>query len=135
MSLLAALAVGAIALSADASAVIASDVIRAGDRVTLANVTTEEGDTVSAENPLIGQEVRRTVYKGQAITPDNTRAPMLVKRNQVVTLKYINGALEITTTGRALGEAGLNETVTVLNQSSKQTVQGVVQESGWVLAQ
>ena len=135
MSLLAALAVGAIALSADASAVIASDVIRAGDRVTLANVTTEEGDTVSAENPLIGQEVRRTVYNGQAITPDNTRAPMLVKRNQVVTLKYINGALEITTTGRALGEAGLNETVTVLNQSSKQTVQGVVQESGWVLAQ
>ena len=60
---------------------------------------------------------------------------MLVKRNQTVSVKYIKGALEITTTGRAMGDAAANETVTVLNQESRQLVQGVVQESGWVLAQ
>ncbi|MEZ5946738.1 MAG: flagellar basal body P-ring formation chaperone FlgA [Hyphomonas sp.] len=133
MSFLVALGIGASALLADAS-LVASDVIRAGDRVSLANVTTEEG-SAPAGDPLIGREVRRTIYAGQPVTEQNTRAPMLVKRNQIVTLKYISGPLEITTTGRALGEAGLNEPVTVLNQQSKQTVQGIVQESGWVLAQ
>ena len=34
-----------------------------------------------------------------------------------------------------MGDAAANETVTVLNQESRQLVQGVVQESGWVLAQ
>jgi flagella basal body P-ring formation protein FlgA len=29
----------------------------------------------------------------------------------------------------------VNEPVTVLNQQSKQMVQGIVQEEGWVLAQ
>ena len=59
---------------------------------------------------------------------------MLVKRNQIVTIKYVSGPLEITTIGRAMGEAGANEAVTVLNQDSRQLVQGIVQEEGWVLA-
>jgi flagellar basal body P-ring formation protein FlgA len=96
---------------------------------------TDVGSAADTGEPLVGREVRRTIYAGQSITADNTRPPMLVKRNQVVTLKYIKGALEITTTGRALGEAGLSETVSVLNPDSRQLVQGIVQEGGWVLAQ
>jgi flagella basal body P-ring formation protein FlgA len=95
---------------------------------------TEDGDP-AFDDPLIGREVRRTVYAGKPITYDNTRPPILVKRNQLVTVKFIRGSLEITATGRALGEAGVNEQITVLNQQSKQMVQGIVQENGWVLAQ
>ena len=124
---------GAMTAFADSS-LVAAEVIRAGDPVTLANAVTEEGES-AAGDPLIGREVRRTIYVGKAINADNTRAPVLVKRNQIVSIRYIRGALEITATGRALGEAGLNESVTVLNQQSKQTVQGIVQENGWVLAQ
>jgi flagella basal body P-ring formation protein FlgA len=60
---------------------------------------------------------------------------MLVKRNQIVSIRYVSGPLEITTIGRAMGEAGAHEVVTVLNQDSRQLVQGIVQEEGWVLAQ
>tara|TARA_R110001606_G_scaffold4360_4_gene20323 strand:- start:2770 stop:3177 length:408 start_codon:yes stop_codon:yes gene_type:complete len=135
MITLVALGFGVIAAITDASSLVAAEVIRAGDRVSAANAMTDAGTAADADESLLGREVRRTIYAGQSITTDNTRPPMLVKRNQIVTLKYINGALEITTTGRALGEAGLSESVSVLNPDSRQLVQGIVQEGGWVLAQ
>ncbi len=115
------------------SPVVATKVIRAGDTVSPSNSETVEGASIDAE--LFGREVVRTVYAGQEVSFENTRAPRLVTRNQTVTIKYISGALEITTTGRAMGEAALNEAVTVLNPQSRQLVHGVVQENGWVLAQ
>jgi flagellar basal body P-ring formation protein FlgA len=129
-----ALGLGLLTAFADSSSLVAAEVIRSGDPVTSYNATTEEGNNAIGD-PLLGREVVRTVYAGKPITYENTRAPILVRRNQIVTIKYIKGGLEISATGRALGEAGLNESVTVLNQQSKQTVQGIVQENGWVLAQ
>lgn len=119
----------------DASSLVASEVIRSGALVTPANTSLESGDAPAADEDVLGREARRTIYAGQAITMDNTRPARLVSRNQIVTVKYIKGGLEITTTGRAMGEAALNEPVSVLNLQSKQMVQGIVQESGWVLAQ
>jgi flagella basal body P-ring formation protein FlgA len=110
-------------------------VIRAGDLVTPANASAEDLAAASDDPELIGREAKRTIYAGQPVTLDNTRPARLVTRNQIVTVKYIKGGLEISTTGRAMGEASLNEPVTVLNLQSRQMVQGIVQESGWVLAQ
>lgn len=135
MSLLAALGLGAIVVLGDASSLVAADVIRAGDSVTVANAELPEGEDPALYDLFAGREVKRTVYAGQAITIENTRPVRLVTRNQIVTIKYIKGPLEISTTGRAMGEAALNETVSVLNLQSRQMVQGVVQADGWVLAQ
>ena len=129
-----ALGFGMMSALAGSSSLVAAEVIRAGDPVTSYNSTTEDGGNATGD-PLLGREVLRTVYAGKPITYDNTRAPVLVRRNQVVSVKYIKGGLEITASGRALGEAGINEPVTVLNQQSKQMVQGIVQAEGWVLAQ
>lgn len=119
----------------NASSLVASEVIRAGDLVTPANASVDDIAAASADTQLIGREAKRTIYAGQPVTLDNTRPARLVTRNQIVTVKYIKGGLEISTTGRAMGEASLNEPVTVLNLQSRQMVQGIVQESGWVLAQ
>lgn len=118
-----------------AGSLVATDVIRAGDQVTTANVDTEDAGFGAEDEALLGREARRTIYAGQEITLDNTRAPRLVRRNQIVTVKYISGALEISTTGRAMGEAALDEPVSVLNLQTRQMVHGIVQESGWVLVQ
>jgi flagella basal body P-ring formation protein FlgA len=129
-----ALGIGMMTAFSGSSSLVAAEVIRAGDPVTVYNATTEDGESASGD-PLIGREVLRTVYIGKSISFENTRAPVLVRRNQVVSVRYIKGGLEITASGRALGDAGINDPVTVLNLQSKQMVQGVVQESGWVLAQ
>lgn len=118
-----------------AASFVATDVIRAGDKVSQTNISTETGDAAPADDPVIGREVRRTVYAGQKVSMDNTQPARLVTRNQLVTIKYITGGLEISTTGRAMSEASANEEVNVLNLNSRQMIHGVVQEDGWVLAQ
>ncbi|MEX1251098.1 MAG: flagellar basal body P-ring formation chaperone FlgA [Hyphomonas sp.] len=135
MSALVALGLGAVAVLADASSLVAAEVIRAGDGVTVANAELRDGDGPEVYDLYAGREVRRTVYAGQPITLDNTRSARLVTRNQVVTIKFISGPLVISTSGRAMGDAALNETVSVLNLQSRQMVQGVVKTDGWVLVQ
>jgi flagellar basal body P-ring formation protein FlgA len=135
MIALVALGLGAVAVLADASSLVAAEVIPAGNGVTVANAELRDGDSPELYDLYVGREVRRTVYAGQPITFENTRSARLVTRNQVVTIKFISGPLEISTSGRAMGDAALNETVSVLNLQSRQLVQGVVKADGWVLVQ
>ena len=135
MSSFIAMSFSAFLVLSNASSLVASEVIRAGDLVTPSNASTGDAGDISSGVEMIGREAKRTIYAGQPVTMENTRPARLVTRNQIVTVKYIKGGLEISTTGRAMGEASLNEPVTVLNLQSRQMVQGVVQESGWVLAQ
>jgi flagella basal body P-ring formation protein FlgA len=135
MIALVALGLGAVAVLADASSLVAAEIIPAGNGVTVANAELRDGDGPEVYDLYVGREVRRTVYAGQPITFENTRSARLVTRNQVVTIKFISGPLEISTSGRAMGDAALNETVSVLNLQSRQMVQGVVKADGWVLVQ
>jgi len=135
MTALAALGLAAILALSDSASLVAAEVIRAGDPVTVSNAELADGAGPEAYSQMAGREVKRTVYVGQPITMENTRPARLVTRNQIVTIKYISGALEISTTGRAMGDGALNENVSVLNLQSRQLVQGVVQADGWVLAQ
>ena len=121
----------ALGLSVDAS-LTANEVLRAGSVITQENASPVDDVWQDQHAELLGREVSRTIYAGQPIAAKDTRAPRLVKRNQLVTLKYIKGPLEITLTGRALGEAGVNESVPVLNLESRQTVEGIVQAGGWI---
>ena len=113
----------------------ANDVMRSGDIITIDNTSPPDDVWQQEHADLLGREVRRTVYAGQSIRPQDTRSARLVKRNQLVTLKYMKGPLEISLTGRALGEAGENESVTVLNLESRQVVEGIVQAGGWIWVQ
>lgn len=120
---------------ASPASLTANDLLRTGDIITSENVS-PSGDVWHDEHAaLLGREVRRTVYAGQTIRPQDTQSPRLVKRNQIVTLKYLRGGLEISLTGRAMGEAGLDETVPVLNLQSRQIVEGTVQAGGWIWVQ
>lgn len=113
----------------------ANDVMRRGEIITVDNTSPPDDVWQQEHNDLLGREVSRTVYAGQEIRAEHTRAPRLVKRNQLVTLKYVKGPLEISLTGRSLGEAGENEAVTVLNLESRQVVEGIVQAGGWIWVQ
>lgn len=112
--------------------VTANDVMRSGEIITHENTSPPDDVWQAEHSALLGREVRRTVYAGQTIGVKDTRAPRLVKRNQLVTVKYMAGPLEISLTGRALGEAGENESVSVLNLESRQVVEGIVQAGGWI---
>ena len=115
-------------------ALIATEVIRAGDALSESNTESDGEGLTENDQALLGREVRRTVYKGAAIRATNTRARRLVLRNQTVTIKYQSRGLEITMTGRAMGEGGAGDPVSVMNVASRQLVQGEIMSEGWVLA-
>jgi flagellar basal body P-ring formation protein FlgA len=81
---------------------------------------------------IIGKEARRTLVAGQPIYGQDVQAPLLVKRNQAVTLVLSRGGLAIAASGKALSDGSLGALVRVQNSSSKQIVEGEVAADGVV---
>ncbi|MEM6410079.1 MAG: flagellar basal body P-ring formation chaperone FlgA [Pseudomonadota bacterium] len=117
------------------ASLIATDVIPAGDVITSSNTTGNGNALTRDEEQLIGREVRRTIYVGQVVDPANTKTPRVVSRNQTVTVRYIRNGLEISLSGRAMGNAGVGESITVMNIESRAMINGLVTDQGWVRAE
>jgi flagella basal body P-ring formation protein FlgA len=88
---------------------------------------------VSIPDQAIGMESREILYAGRPIMADQIGRPALVQRNEVVVLVYETSLMRIETEARALGRAGLGESIRVMNLSSRSTVTGVVAASGRVV--
>lgn len=82
---------------------------------------------------LIGQEARVALYAGRPVRAGDVGPPAVVERNQVVSLIYLRGGLEIMTEGRSLDRAGIGDHVRVMNLASRATVSGRVTASGRIL--
>lgn len=117
-----------------AGTLVASEVIRAGSPISMENTEVSPGSEDDGLH-FIGMEASRTIYRGQDISETNTRAARLVRRNELVTVRFIRGPIMITMTGRALGEAGAGDSISVMNNQSRQIIQGTMQQEGWILAQ
>jgi len=79
---------------------------------------------VSDPAQAVGMEARVTLYAGRPVPLSGLAPAALVERNQLVTLVFRHGGLEIRAEGRALGRAGPDETIRVLNLASRTAVTG-----------
>lgn len=79
-----------------------------------------------------GQVLRRPVAAGTVLTPDAVSAQKLIKRGALVTMVGRSGTLEVRAQGKALGDGGDGERISVENLSSRKVVQGVVKDGGTV---
>lgn len=116
-----------------ADTLVAARTIRAQAILTAEDVKLAPGSTPGALSSLeavIGKESRVILYAGRPIMADHVGAPALVERNALVSLIYATPHMRISTEGRALGRAGLGETLRVLNISSKSTVRAIVTGPG-----
>jgi flagella basal body P-ring formation protein FlgA len=80
----------------------------------------------------VGMSVIRTISSGSEIKPKDVAAPVQVKRNSTVKMIYRMGRLEISATGRALGEGRMGDIITVMNTDSRKRVEGRVTGMGIV---
>ena len=81
---------------------------------------------------VVGMEARGWLQQGRPIMPDDVVPPAMVERNQVVTMRFLRGALEILAEGRALERAAEGDRVRVMNLDSRVTVTGTVAAPGLV---
>lgn len=79
-------------------------------------------DAIADLQPLVGMAARHRLTAGRPVRQSDVERPKLVQRNAIVTIVYQVPGLMVKSTGRALGDGALGETVTILNTQSKRTI-------------
>ncbi|PQA87418.1 flagellar basal body P-ring formation chaperone FlgA [Hyphococcus luteus] len=85
-----------------------------------------EGEDADALDLFVGMELKRALYKGVKLSPNDVGLPTAVQRNAIVTLEFVRGPLMITTEGRALDAGAVGEAVRVMNLNSKTILTAVI---------
>lgn len=109
------------------------DVIHAGD-ITTARIDKRRvpGGAVIDAKELIEMALRRPLRAGEVIAAADVEPPRIILRGDVVTLQYTRPGLTLTARGRALADGAKGDLISVLNEQSKRTIQGVVGGTGVV---
>lgn len=81
----------------------------------------------------VGKETRYAIFMGRPILETSLAEPALIERNQIVTVIYQAGGLNISAEARALGRAAAGDSLQLLNQQSRSVIYGTVLYDGRVL--
>ena len=90
-------------------------------------------DIISASEQAIGFAARTALQPGRPLRVADLMKPELVQRNETVTLVYEVPGIMLTVRGKASEGGSEGDVVSVLNEQSKRTVQGVVVGPGRVV--
>lgn len=118
-----------------ADALVATRLIRPAEVLRAVDVAVQRGSQPGvASDPaqVVGLEARVAIYPGRPVRLADLGPAAVVERNETVVMIYRQGGLTILSEGRALGRAALGDSVTVMNSTSRQSVQGRVTSFGQV---
>ena len=90
--------------------------------------------TVTTFAAVKDMEARRMLHAGEALRADDLRRPVVVTKGQTITMLFHAPGVELTAMGRAMGEGGVGDTITVQNPSSFRMINGVISSPGTVTA-
>ncbi|HEL4258391.1 flagellar basal body P-ring formation protein FlgA [Stenotrophomonas maltophilia] len=114
--------------------------IAAGETLTAADISTVQRDAariagavLADPNAAIGRIARRPLQAGTLLSSNDLVTQRLIKRGDNVALVSRRGSVEVRIAGRAMGDAGENERISVENLSSRRIVQGTVDARGDVI--
>ncbi|WMJ71528.1 flagellar basal body P-ring formation chaperone FlgA [Stenotrophomonas sp. 24(2023)] len=114
--------------------------IGAGETLAAADITTARRDAARIAGAVladpavaIGRVARRPLQAGSLLSSSDLVAQRLIRRGDSVALVSRRGSVEVRVAGRALGDAGQNERVSVENLSTRKVVQGTVGADGDVI--
>lgn len=107
------------------------EVLQASDITVLRRPRAQSGGLADMRG-AVGLAARRQLQPGQPIQISDLTKPNIVQRDDTVTLVYEAPGLVLTIRGQAQQAGALGDTISVLNQQTKRTVQGVVSGPGRV---
>lgn len=121
-------------------AVIASEIIPRGTRITTAMLAMKEEimnqgryNSYSSTDDIVGMLAKRSIRSGAAITPGFLIAPNMVNRGDKVVIIATNSAISVKMNGTALASGTLGEQISIRNNQSKRVVKAKVIDDGRVL--
>jgi flagella basal body P-ring formation protein FlgA len=89
-------------------------------------------DIVTNADLAVGQAARSAYQVGRVLRAADLMRPEIVQRNETVTLVYEVPGITLTVRGKAVEGGAEGDVISVLNEQSKRTVQGVVAGPGRV---
>jgi flagellar basal body P-ring formation protein FlgA len=90
-------------------------------------------DIISDQSQAVGLAARSALQPGRPLRVADLMRPELVQRNETVTLLYEVPGITLTVRGKAIEGGAEGDVISVLNEQSKRTVQGVVAGPGRVI--
>lgn len=91
------------------------------------------GGSIVDRAEAVGHAARTTLRPGQPLRAADLMKPELVQRHETVTLVYEMPGITLTVRGKAAEGGAEGDVISVLNEQSKRTVQGVVAGPGRVI--
>ncbi|KRG72518.1 flagellar basal body P-ring biosynthesis protein FlgA [Stenotrophomonas terrae] len=114
--------------------------VAAGEVLAAADISSVKRDTARLAGAVllkpeaaVGRVARRALSAGSLLSATDLVAPRTVRRGDNVALVSRRGGVEVRMAGRALGDAGEGERVSVENLSSRRVMQGTATPGGDVL--
>lgn len=88
--------------------------------------------TLTNRDDLIGQQALRPLEAGKPINKLHVRVAPLISRNQIVTLVYQRGGVQLSGSAQALEDGQLGQSIRIVNPSTRSTLTGTVRAGGQV---
>jgi len=113
--------------------------VRSGDVIGEADVemrdfpmTRTRTDTITDIAQIIGKSPAIAISPSRPIRQHEIASPAIIKKNGIVSIRYISPGMEITTTGQALEEGAKGSVISVRNTVSRKIVRAVITDENTV---
>ena len=107
--------------------------IKAGETVSLSDfsqvlfpISQTPADTITDIHEIDGFEARRSLAAGRPVSRQSLGAPVVVARNDVVTVSYSSAHIRLTARARALEEGAVGDVIQAMHVNGKSVIEGVV---------
>jgi flagellar basal body P-ring formation protein FlgA len=107
----------------------AGDIVQAQD-LAWSREAVAGGDAPRDPDAVIGMAVRRPLREGDAVSLRDVSAPMVVKKDDVISVTFAVNGLSLTLQAKAMSDAGAGQSLSVMNPTSKKILQAVATAPG-----
>jgi len=87
-------------------------------------------DTPRDPDAVIGMAVRRPLREGDAVSLRDVSSPMVIKKDDVISVTFAMSGLSLTLQAKALTDAAAGQSVSVMNPASRKILQAVATAPG-----
>lgn len=108
---------------------MAGEIVGAADLVWSSDAIAP-ADAPGDPDTVIGMAARRPLREGAAVQARDLSAPMVVKRDEMISVAFESGGISLILQGKALKDAAVGDSVQVLNPQSKKVIEAVVSAPG-----
>ena len=108
---------------------MAGEIVGAADLV-WSSQAIAPADAPGDPDMVIGMAARRPLREGAAVQARDLTAPLVVKRDEMISVAFESGGISLILQGKALKDAAVGDSVQVLNPQSKKVIEAVVSAPG-----